>query len=92
MLIGDTHIDVGYLVMIIHLCGLSNQGITYSSALEKHDVVLQSEGEHATTVHHGSQCDICQREVGTALTDAPSIEMVFSDKHLCPGIALAYLF
>ena len=54
MLIGDTHIDIGYLVMVIHFGGLSYQGITDTGALEEHDVVLQSEGERTSAVHHGS--------------------------------------
>ena len=65
MLIGDTHIDIGYLVMVIHFDGLSYQGITDTGALEEHDVILQSEGERTSAVHHGSQRNIGQREVGT---------------------------
>ena len=35
MLVGDAHIDIGYLVMVIHFGGLSYQGITDTGALEE---------------------------------------------------------
>jgi len=92
MLIGDAHIDIGYLVMVIHFGGLSYQGITDTGALEEHDVVLQSEGERTSAVHHSSQRNISQREIGTALTDAACVQMMFCDQHLSPSIAFTYLF
>ena len=45
VLIGDAHIDIGNLVVVEHLGGLSGKRVAYLGAMEEHDVVLDAEGD-----------------------------------------------
>ena len=60
--------------------------------MQEHDVVLYAEGQSSVTVHHGSQCNVGQREVGTALTHPACIQVLWGHQHFRTGIPLTYLF
>ena len=90
-LVGDADVDVRNLVVVEDLGGLGGEGVANLGAVEEHDVVLDAEGEAATTVHDSSQGYVGQGEVGTALTDATGIEVVGGDEELGAGIAGTHL-
>ena len=92
MLVGDAHIDIGNLVVVEHLGGLSGKRVAYLGAMEEHDVVLDAEGEAAATVHDSGDGDVGQGEECTTLTNTSSIEMIGGDGELGAGIALAHFF
>ena len=92
LLIGDTDIDIGNLPMVIDLDGLGDKHIARLGTVEKHDVVLNAKGESTPAIHHSSQGNIGQCEVGSTLTDASRIQVFRRDNQLGTGIAFAYLF
>ena len=92
LLVGDAHIHVWYLVVVIHLRCFRYQRVAGLGAVQEHDVVLYAEGQSSVTVHHGSQCNVGQREVGTALTYPACIQVLWGHQHFRTGIPLTYLF
>ena len=87
MLVGDAHLDVGDLVMVIHLGSLGGKRVAGLGTMKEHDVVLDAEGESLMTVHDGGQRNVGQREIDAALTDASGIEMLGGDRQFGRGMA-----
>lgn len=79
-------------MVVIDLSSLSGERIADLSAMEEHDIILNTEGEGLTTVHNSSNGDISQGKVDTSLTDTSSIEMLRGDGELSCGKALTYFY
>jgi len=92
VLIGNTHFDVGNLVVIVYLGGLGGEHITNFGTVEEHDIVLNTKGEGLTAVHDGSDGDIGQGKINTTLTDASGIEVLRGNGQFGSGEALAYFY
>ena len=92
MLVGDAHVDIRDLVVVVHLGGLSGKRIADLGTVEEHDVVLDAEGEGLTTVHNGGDGDVGQGEKDTTLTDTSGIEVLGGDGEFGGGLAFAHLF
>ena len=92
MLVGDAHLDVGDLVMVIHLGSLGGKRVAGLGAMEEHDVVLDAEGESLMAVHDGGQRNVGQREIDTTLADASGIEVLRGDRQFGRGMAFMYVY
>ena len=92
MLVGDVHLDVGDLVMVIHLGSLGGKRVAGLGAMDEHDVVLDAEGEGLTAVHDGSDGDVGQGEKDTALTDASGIEVLRGNRQFGRGMAFMNVY
>ena len=89
-LVGDAHVDVRDLMVVVDLGSLSGKRIADLGAVEEHDIVLEAEGKGLTTVHDGGDGDVGQSEKDTALADASGIEVLGSDGEFGGGIAFAH--
>lgn len=92
MLIGDTHFDVGNLMVIVYFSGLGGKRITNFGTVEEHDIVLNAKGKGLTAVHNGSDGDISQGKIYTTLTDASGIKVLGGNGQFGSGKALAYFY
>lgn len=80
-----------HLGVVDSLGGLRSEVVAEAGGGEVVDGVADAEGEHSVAVAHGSKSQVGQGEDGSTLADISSVDMAWTDGHLCLGIALAHL-
>ena len=77
--------------MVADADGFSPEQVAFLGTGYKHDAVADAEGELFTIVHQGGDCQICQGEQCTSLTDIPAVQVVIGDQHLGDGMIGVHL-
>ena len=90
VLIGDAHIDIRYLMMVVNLSGFGRERITNFGTMEEHDVVLNAKGKTTAAVHNGGYRDVGQSKEHASLTDAPCIKMFGGNSQFGCSIAFTH--
>ena len=90
LLVGDTYLNRGNLMMIADTNGFSPEQVALFGTRYKHDAAADANGQLSLTVHQRSYGKVCQRKQCTSLTDIASIQMFFCHHHLCDGMVCVH--
>ena len=88
VLIGDTHLDGGNLVVVGNADSLGGEGVAQTGAGDEHQTAGDAEGKLTAVVHECSDGEVGQREEGSALTHVATVEMSLRDCHHRYGVTV----
>ena len=75
-LVGDLNFYGGNLSMIGDEYGLSPKFVAQLGTGDKHDAVVDAEGQLPLTVHEGRDGQVCQGEECPTLADVPTVKVI----------------